>query len=68
MDRIALIGGGLIGQAWAIVFGRAGHEVTLYDADPGMLEQARRNIAARRDDLAGFGLLEAGGGALDEVR
>ena len=68
MDRIALVGGGLIGQAWAIVFGRAGHEVTLYDADPGMLEQARRNIAARRDDLAGFGLLEAGGGALDEVR
>ena len=38
MDRIALIGGGLIGQAWAIVFGRAEHEVTLYDADPGMLE------------------------------
>ena len=27
-------GAGLIGQAWAIVFGRAGHEVMLYDAEP----------------------------------
>src|SRR5687767_6940978 len=45
MERIALVGGGLIGQAWAIVFGRAGHPVMLYDADAAMLEQARRNIA-----------------------
>ena len=34
MEKIALVGGGLIGQAWAIVFGRAGHEVMLYDAEP----------------------------------
>jgi 3-hydroxyacyl-CoA dehydrogenase len=57
MDKIALVGGGLIGQAWAIVFGRAGHEVRLYDADPAVLEQARRTIAARLDDLAALGLV-----------
>jgi 3-hydroxyacyl-CoA dehydrogenase len=68
MDRIALVGGGLIGQAWAIVFGRAGHEVMLFDADPAVLEQARRNIAARLDDLASLGLVDDGAAALDRVR
>ncbi|HLT00802.1 MAG TPA: 3-hydroxyacyl-CoA dehydrogenase [Geminicoccaceae bacterium] len=58
MERIALVGGGLIGQAWAIVFGRAGHEVVLYDAEPAALERARGAIAARLDDLAGFGLVD----------
>jgi L-gulonate 3-dehydrogenase len=58
MDRIALVGAGLIGQAWAIVFGRAGHEVLLFDAEPAMLEQARRNIAARLEDLASLGLVD----------
>jgi L-gulonate 3-dehydrogenase len=58
MERIALVGAGLIGQAWAIVFGRAGHEVMLYDAEPGALKRAREAIAARLEDLAAFGLVE----------
>jgi L-gulonate 3-dehydrogenase len=58
MERIALVGGGLIGQAWAIVFGRAGHEVTLYDAEAAALKQARNAIAARLADLAGFRLVD----------
>ena len=57
MERIALVGGGLIGQAWAIVFARAGHDVMLYDADPAALKQARDAIAARLQDLAGLGLV-----------
>ena len=57
MERIALVGGGLIGQAWAIVFGR-GHEVMLYDAEPAALKRAQDAIALRLADLAGFGLLD----------
>ena len=68
MERIALVGGGLVGQAWAIVFGRAGHEVMLFDADPAALEQARRNIAARLDDLAGLGLVDDAAAARGRVR
>jgi 3-hydroxyacyl-CoA dehydrogenase len=68
MDRIALVGGGLIGQAWAIVFGRAGHEVRLYDADPAVLEQARRTIAARLDDLAALGLVDDPEEARERIR
>ncbi len=51
MEKIALIGGGLVGQAWAVVFARAGHEVMLYDASPFTVEQAQINIASRLDDL-----------------
>jgi L-gulonate 3-dehydrogenase len=40
MEKIAIIGAGLIGRAWAMVFARAGHEVSLYDAQPGAVEQA----------------------------
>jgi L-gulonate 3-dehydrogenase len=32
---VAVIGAGLIGRAWAIVFARAGHPVALYDLDSG---------------------------------
>jgi 3-hydroxyacyl-CoA dehydrogenase len=58
MEKIALVGGGLIGQAWAIVFGRAGLDVMLYDAEAGALRRARDAIALRLEDLAGFGLVK----------
>jgi 3-hydroxyacyl-CoA dehydrogenase len=57
MDKVALIGAGLIGQAWAIVFARAGYQVALYDAQPGVLGAAERAVAARLNDLATFGLV-----------
>jgi 3-hydroxyacyl-CoA dehydrogenase len=58
MERVALVGGGLIGQAWAIVFARAGHEVMMYDASPVIIEQGQANIASRLDDLARFNLID----------
>ena len=39
-DSCAIIGAGLIGRAWAMVFARAGWRVRLYDSDPAQL--ARR--------------------------
>ena len=56
MKRVALIGGGLIGQAWAIVFARAGLDVMMYDASPVTIDQAQANIASRLADLARFDL------------
>lgn len=38
--RIACIGAGTVGRAWAVVFARAGHEVTLHDADPAQVDRA----------------------------
>ena len=68
MEKIALIGGGLIGQAWAIVFARAGHEVALYDASPMTIEQAQINIASRLDDLTRFNLINDPGEVLERLR
>jgi len=33
MSKIAIVGTGLVGRAWAIVFARAGHGVALWDED-----------------------------------
>lgn len=58
MAKIAIIGSGLIGRAWAISFARAGHEIRLYDQVAGAAETA---IAFARDmaaPLEAEGLLE----------
>jgi L-gulonate 3-dehydrogenase len=49
MAKIAIIGSGLIGRAWAISFARAGHEIRLYDQVAGAAEKA---IAFARDMAA----------------
>jgi L-gulonate 3-dehydrogenase len=47
-QRVAIIGAGLIGPAWAVVFARAGCEVALYDANPQIARDALAQI--RRPD------------------
>ena len=56
-ERIAIVGAGLIGRAWAIVFARAGCSVAMYDADPGALAQCRKQLAENIGDLAQHGLI-----------
>lgn len=58
MDKIAVIGAGAIGRAWAIVFARAGHPVALYSRTAETLAVAREFIAASLSSLREFGLLE----------
>ncbi len=55
--RIAVVGGGSIGVAWAIVFARAGHPVRIYDVDAGRRNAVPAEIRSRITDLAGNGLL-----------
>ena len=58
MERIvAVIGAGLIGRAWAMVFARAGWRVRLHDRDSAQLHAARVFIAASLDEQAGYGLV-----------
>jgi L-gulonate 3-dehydrogenase len=56
--RIAIVGTGLIGRAWAIVFARAGHVVTLTDSAPGASEAALEWIGRTLSEMHGFGLVE----------
>jgi 3-hydroxyacyl-CoA dehydrogenase len=67
-DRVAIIGTGLVGVGWAIVFARAGCEVALHDSAPGAASRARDDIALRLDDLVAAGLLADAAGVLARVR
>ena len=51
MTKIAVIGAGLIGRAWSIVFARAGFEVALWDKFPQAVEGAMGFIADRLPEL-----------------
>jgi L-gulonate 3-dehydrogenase len=53
-----VIGTGLIGRGWSIVFARAGHEVRMYDAADGACAAALDEITQRVDDLARYGLVD----------
>ncbi len=49
MSKVACIGAGTVGRAWAVVFARAGHDVALYDATP--TEVAERALPGARQAL-----------------
>jgi L-gulonate 3-dehydrogenase len=57
MSRVAIIGTGFIGRAWAISFARAGHDVMLWDQAPEASSAARDYIAGLLPDLDANGLL-----------
>jgi L-gulonate 3-dehydrogenase len=57
MQRVAVIGAGLIGRAWAISFARAGHDVVLWDAKRGAAEATKAECAALLPALAEYDLL-----------
>lgn len=56
--NIAIIGSGLIGQAWAIVFARAGCEVRLWDGDAAARDRAVELIARQARELQAQQLLD----------
>jgi len=57
-DTIAIVGAGLIGRAWAIVFARAGCQVRLYDAAPEALAACQQLLLENISDLAQHGLID----------
>ena len=54
--KVAIVGAGLIGRGWAIVFARAGWRVNLYDLDPGALDNAVEALHEQLKMLAAQGL------------
>jgi 3-hydroxyacyl-CoA dehydrogenase len=67
-ERVAIIGSGLIGRAWAIVFAGGGCEVALYDAGAGVAEKARNLVAEGLEELAAHGLVRDATAAAARVR
>jgi 3-hydroxyacyl-CoA dehydrogenase len=49
--KVAMIGAGLVGRAWAISFARGGYDVVLYDAAPGMAAKSAAAVAGPVEEL-----------------
>jgi len=58
MTRVAIVGSGLIGRAWAVSFARAGHEVVLWDEDSAVPRKALDFIRGVLPELARNELLD----------
>ena len=56
--KVAVIGSGSIGTAFAVVFGSAGHQVLVQDPDAQRLVEARATLGSILADLSGHGLLD----------
>jgi L-gulonate 3-dehydrogenase len=56
--KIAIVGAGLVGRAWAITFARAGHPVSLWDPDVAAVARAIAIIAPLLPDLEANGILK----------
>lgn len=57
MKHVAIIGAGLIGQAWAIVFARAGYQVRMWDENVHVLPTALKLVAQQTHTLHERGLV-----------
>ena len=57
LSAVGIVGAGSIGVAWALVFGRAGFSVRLYDPDAGRRAAVPAELASRLAALAAESLL-----------
>ncbi|XP_078618199.1 lambda-crystallin-like [Branchiostoma floridae x Branchiostoma japonicum] len=55
--KVGIIGSGLIGRGWAMLFAASGYEVCLFDILPEQVSGALDNIKMRLQDLQKAGLL-----------
>jgi L-gulonate 3-dehydrogenase len=67
MPKVAVVGAGLIGRSWAIVFARAGWQVHVTDPNGETLETAPTLIREGLEELAMHGLVADSGQAAERV-
>src|SRR5918997_80645 len=67
MPTVAIVGAGLIGRSWAIVFARAGWDVSMFDPSAEQLAAAPALIRTGLDELAAHGLAADPDGAAQRV-
>ncbi len=66
--KIAVIGAGLIGQAWAIVFARGGCDVQLWDGDEQALSNALALVSRQVSELESQRLLQDAAGVMSRIK
>lgn len=56
--HIGIVGAGLVGSGWAIVFARAGHQVRVFDANPQILDRLPAHLRASLEAMRAHGLVD----------
>ena len=56
--KVGLVGAGLVGRGWAIVFARAGRQVNIFDASENIRHEALGKIKANVVEMQSIGLVE----------
>ena len=67
-ETVAIIGAGLIGRSWSVLFARAGYAVQVWDADANVLERFAEDMATLCGTLVAEKLLEDRDGTLARIR
>ena len=67
VKHVAIVGSGLIGRAWAMIFARGGYAVRLHDAVEGVAEKAVGLCAEGLRGLADSGLCDDPAGAAARI-
>eukprot|EP01124_Arcella_intermedia_P011866 TRINITY_DN18247_c0_g1_i1.p2 TRINITY_DN18247_c0_g1~~TRINITY_DN18247_c0_g1_i1.p2 ORF type:complete len:322 (+),score=84.26 TRINITY_DN18247_c0_g1_i1:1403-2368(+) len=57
-NKIAIIGAGLVGRSWSIVFGRGGYKVSIYDNDQAQLQLVLPDVTLKLKALQEANLLK----------
>jgi L-gulonate 3-dehydrogenase len=68
MPKVSIVGCGLIGRSWAIVFSRAGWDVALFDPVAGAAERALAEAGDGLHELHRHTLADDPAGALKRIR
>ncbi len=66
--HIGIVGAGLVGSGWTIVFARAGEQVRVYDAAPAIRDNFMAVVGQQLDDLKKFDLVDDPGAILARVQ
>ncbi|MCE7030161.1 3-hydroxyacyl-CoA dehydrogenase [Jiella avicenniae] len=67
IEKVAIVGSGLVGRGWTIVFARAGIDVGVYDSDVTIRAEAKDRIATSLADMKSAGLIDDVDGILARI-
>eukprot|EP00057_Strongylocentrotus_purpuratus_P034222 XP_794386.1 PREDICTED: lambda-crystallin homolog [Strongylocentrotus purpuratus] len=56
-QKIGIVGSGLIGRSWAMIFASAGFSVTIFDIEPSQVSNALKLIKSQLEELSESGML-----------
>lgn len=65
--HIAVVGAGLVGSGWTIVFARAGLPVRVFDRDSQIRETFLKQVRANLDDLQDYGLIDHAPAVMERI-